>query len=468
MDCARAKSFVPSAGARTPEVDRLARRGTRFPRAVAPANWTIPSHMSIFTGTYPNVHGLRTFHRGTVPRATLAAELGRRGYETALFTEMVHLVAGYGLEGGFDRTEARHHGLADEDRTSANRLAATTDVLYAPWVRHLIERLPPFVVPLNVFNHPQEVAFKRQVCGRYVVDAFDRWLTTRSPDRPFHAFFNIVDTHEPYAIVPNGHRVGPLARWYARTPRYYLLAVPGLQALVPWPELVAGYHRSIEAADAKVGEILRALERAGEADRTLVIITSDHGQSFGEGGNVFHGCGATDSITRVPLVVAGPAGSSLPPQVERWTSLCEIAGWVRAAAAGAVPFDDDGRAPLPFSLGVPSPDTVFCEGAPASDPNRSLTGIRPDAAWNHRLLAAYRADGKYVVDLASGDVLRWAAGPDDYDTAEPERLAGPSAADVRATVFGEYEAEEHRRAARAAPPALSPELDRRLRSWGYD
>lgn len=470
LDCARAKSFAGDADgqrARTPVIDGLARRGTRFSRAVAPANWTIPSHMSLFTGTYPSAHGVRTFSKGTPSSETLAASLRRRGYDTAMFTEMVHLVAGYGLEDGYDHRIARWYGMADEARTRSNRIAARSRWLYSARMRGLLARFPPAILPLNIYNHRQEVAFKQEVCGRLAEAEFEHWLSARRSDRPFHAFFNLVDTHEPYPEIPNGHRAGLLARWYARTPRYYLLAVPRLQRLVPWNELLAWYRGSIEAADAKVGRILGALARAGESDRTMVIVTSDHGQSFGEGGNVFHGCGATDSITRVPLVVAAPTGISLPTEVDRWTSLCELYSWARAAADGRVPFDDAGHAPPPYAAMAPPDSTVFCEGAPASDPNRSLQGVGTEASWNHRLLAAYRTEAKYVLDLDTNEILRWDAAIADPDVAEPERWTGADAEGLRRRIFGAYDRPGP--AEKVAPTRDSVvQLDARLRSWGYD
>jgi arylsulfatase A-like enzyme len=471
LDCARAKSFGGVSDgrvARTPVLDALARSGTIFPKAVAPSNWTIPSHMSIFTGAYPSAHGLRTFRKGEPAQETTASWVARRGYETAMFTEMVHLVGGYGLESGFSHKVARHAGMSDEDRTSSNRLASHTDALYSPWVRSLLERLPPFVVPLNMINHPQEEAFKRDVCGSYVIDEFEQWIGGRDRERPFHAFFNLVDAHEPYPIISNGRRTGPLARWYARTPRYYLLAVPGLQALVPWDDLLAGYLWSIERADEKVGRILDVLERSGERERTMVLVSSDHGQSFGESGNVFHGCGATDSITRVPLIVAPPAEFSLPPRIDDWVSLTSIDSWVRAVASGRPPFEDDGKAPLPFSVSSPSSEWVYCEGAPASDPNRSLRGIRPEASWNRRLIAAYRGRDKYVVDVATGQIVHWTLGADP-DRQPGETFVGPEAARLRAEVFGDYESfGPVNSGADSGTASVETELDRRLKSWGYD
>lgn len=469
LDCVRAKSVRTggaSAGAVTPVLDRLARPGTYFPRAVAPANWTIPSHMSFFTGEYPSAHGLRTFRPGAAPRETIAGWLKRRGYATALLSEMVHLVAGYGLEDGFDYRFARRLGLSDADRTTTNRLVPYAGFLYSEPVRRLLARLPPLVIPMNAFNHPQEVAFKQQFCGEYMVEAFSAYLAARDRRRPFFAFVNLVNAHEPY--VAEG--LGPLARWFARTPRYYLLAVEGLQREVPWSGLLGGYHRSIEEADAKVGRLLAALDREGLSDETLVIVTSDHGQSFGEGGNVYHGCGATDSITRVPLWVRPPAGFSVPGRVERWTSLCDLPSWIRAAASGLAPYDDEGRAPFPHSAAAPDDGIVYCEGAPASDPNRSLRGIRTDQLWNHRLLAAYREEEKYILDLETGRVYGGPIRPEDEEQPAPAPVDPARADRVRSEWFGAYEGDEarRRRVERPGTPGALPEdLAHRLRSWGY-
>lgn len=473
LDCARAKSFAFDGGhpaARTPNIDALARRGTVFSRAVAPSNWTIPSHMSMFTGSYPGTHGRRTFQAGAAPRETIASWLGRRGYETAMFTEMVHLVAGYGLEDGYTTRIARHIGLSDDQRTTANWIASHSDVLYSGWMRGLLARCPPLIVPMNVVNHRQEEAFKRDVCGEYVNAGLAQWLGTRDPSKPFHAFVNLVDAHEPYPILPNGHRVGTIAKWYGRTPRYYLLAVPGLQDRVPWDGLVQGYHWSIEQADRKVGAMVAALAQAGELDRTLIVVTSDHGQSFGESGNVFHGCGATDSIARVPLVVAPPADTALPRRVDRWTSLCELVAWFKAAASGHAPYGDDGAARLPYSASAPPMGTAYCEGAPASDPNRSLRGIRPEASWNHRLLAAYSGSEKHVLDLDTGEVLRWTMDGSDPDGRAPERFVDREADAIRARVFAGYVGAEGIPSGPALPAdgGADSALDRRLRSWGYD
>jgi hypothetical protein len=95
----------PSPGGRpaTPHIDALAAEGFTFTRALAPSSWTLPSHASLLTGTYPNVHG------ATAPRAVirdaapaLVGDLQAAGYETVAFTEGGFVDGEFGLAAGFD------------------------------------------------------------------------------------------------------------------------------------------------------------------------------------------------------------------------------------------------------------------------------------------------------------------------------------------------------------------------------
>lgn len=471
LDCARAKNFATSGGgplAKTPVIDGLAAEGTAFPRAVAPSNWTVPSHYSIFTGSYPNVHGYRTYQKVTERPESTAEYLRKSGYETSMLTENIHLVGGYGLEAGFENTCAQHGGISDDERTLVTGLFGGSEAIYRPSFLKLLERLPPLVAPLSWMFHSQEGAFKKEVCGQFTLDYFSSWLGKRSGDRPFYTFFNFVDTHDPYTVPRNGKRVGWLDRAYLYAPRSYLLAVPGLQELAPWHAMVAGYLGTIADADQKIGQVLAALEHHGERDRTMVVVTSDHGQSFGEQGNVYHGTGATDSVTRVPLVVSPAKGMAVPRKVERWVSLCEMDSWIRSAAAGLAPYDEDGRAPYPFSASAPDPGIVYCEGPPASDSNRSLRKLGAEKSWNHRLLAAYRGEDKFVLDMDTGNIVRW-SGPGDPDVVPSSPVTGEMRETIRREVFGPYESQEEARRSKASvgPAPVDMEIEERLRSWGY-
>jgi arylsulfatase A-like enzyme len=472
LDCVRTASvasFSGGVGAATPELDRLVARGaTRFSRAIAPGNWTVPSHMSIMTGTYPWVHRRRTFQRGEPASETIAMWLRRRGYSTGLFTEVAHLTAGYGLEAGYDDRFSRRLGTSDENRTTVNRTLGHAKFLYSDRFRRLLEGVPPLAVPLTTVNFAQEADYKREVCGEYLLGDWGQWLATRPKDRPFHAFFNFVDAHEPYPELAGGLSDRLSSRGYAQVPRFYLLAVPGLRERVPWDRVRAAYERSITAADRKLGEVVAALEAAGEMDRTWLFVTSDHGQSFGEGGNVYHGCGATDSVLRVPLWVVGPDSVERPRSVDRWVTLCDVPSWMKSAALGRPAFDADGRPPVPFPVSPPDRDTVLAEGGPASDPNRSLQGIRSDQAWNRRQIAAYRREAKWTLDLVTGEVRYWPTG-DSGNPTLPEPLGVHEAQEAKHAVFGIFGKEDVLRyAGDGSELAREPLGDARMKSWGYD
>jgi arylsulfatase A-like enzyme/tetratricopeptide (TPR) repeat protein len=121
---------------------------------------------------------------------------------------------------------------------------------------------------------PGTVAERRGEEGRR---AFESWIEKRSPERPFFAWLHFFDPHLPYA---------PPA---------------------PYP---AGYDGEVEYADAQVGAALQALERKGLSKNTLVVLTSDHGESLGEHGERSHGFFVYDATLRVPLIMK--SASSLP------------------------------------------------------------------------------------------------------------------------------------------------------------
>jgi arylsulfatase A-like enzyme len=472
LDCVRAASvasFSGGVGAPTPELDRLsARRGTVFTHAVAPGNWTVPSHMSIMTGTYPWVHRRRTFRRGEPPMETIGSWLKRRGYSTGMFSEEAHLTGGYGLEAGYDDKFSRRLDTSDEDRTAVNRTLGHARFLYSASFRKLLEGIPPLAVPLTTLNFAQEAAYKKDVCGEYLLDDWARWLASRPKDRPFHAFFNFVDGHEPYPELAGGLADRLSNRGYAQIPRFYLLSVPGLKERVPWDLVRAAYQRAITEADRKVGRLVAALEAAGEMDRTWLFVTSDHGQSFGEGGNVYHGCGATDSVLRVPLWVAGPPDAARPKQVDRWVTLCDIPSWMKSVALGRPAFDAEGRPSIPFPISPPDRETILAEGGPASDPNRSLKGIGVDEAWNRRQIAAYRRNEKWTLDLVTGDVRHWPSG--DLGLPElPAPLGTAEAKEAKHAVFGIFGKEDVERYVGDGTELERDSLDDvRMKSWGYD
>lgn len=244
--------------------------------------------------------------------------------------------------------------------------------------------------------------------------------------------------------------------------------VPGLQARMRWDVLLRGYLESIEQVDQKIARLVEILTRHGRFERTLVVVTADHGQSFGEMGNAYHGTGATDSVTRVPLVVSAPSGLDVPRRVERWVSLTEVHNWILSAARGQPPYERDAGS-VAADESIDGARVVFSECAPIGDVNRSMRSVGLDQLWNHRLVAAYRGRDKYMLDLVTGEIWAWAGegDPDREPGRHPDAL---EAERIRSEIFQPYA----KRAGTVPPGAATSsgqgeiEIDQRLKSWGYD
>lgn len=243
--------------AKTPHLDRLAAEGFRFAHAVSSAPVTLPSHSTIFTGTYPMAHGVRDNGIFRLPQeaTTLAEILRRHGWATGAAVGSVPLIGDTGIGQGFDffddhvtiSTEDQW-GVAAEDRRSLyfhERSAARVNDALLPWLRE-----------------PRE--------------------------RPFVAWFHYWDPHHPHVPPP------PYSQLYAH-------------------DL---YQGEIAYADQNLGAVLDDLERRGLLDRTLVVVVGDHGEGRGDHGEDTHSIQAYDSTLHVPLIlrVPGRAGGRVIEQ----------------------------------------------------------------------------------------------------------------------------------------------------------
>jgi arylsulfatase A-like enzyme len=291
----------------TPNLDRLARRGIRFEEVRAAAPWTLPSHASMFTGRLP--HELVTAWlaplEGDFP--TLAEYLGSRGYQTAGFVANVAYCSyATGLDRGFTHYEdyilknlagMRTAGLIERTFRAFTQLSAGSELGPIGQARDAINRW--------------FVADDRQSAAA-INDRFLEWLSQQptASGRPFFVFLNYLDAHAPY-IPPTGssHRFGLAAR------------APGEKEVVyhSWPQLdktklpqkmVAlgrdSYDDCLGYIDDELGRLFAELERRGALERTLVIVTSDHGEAFGEHELFDHGKSLYRTEIRVPLVIVPP------------------------------------------------------------------------------------------------------------------------------------------------------------------
>lgn len=271
----------------TPVLDSLAKHGMVFDRAFATAPWSLPSHASIFTGRYPNelTAGPRIPLDGESP--TIAEAFAARGYATAGMTaNLFYGSPDYGIDRGFARYDAR-------PPINWRSIAHT-------WI---LARRTVMLTRQAMGNH--DTLLRRR--ADHVNASFLSWLDDRG-DRPIMAALNYFDAHEPYrAPAPFDTLFAPPGT------RYWADETLKSADTSVVRQLRDMYDGGIAYADHSLGELLRALRERGKLDRTIVIVTSDHGEEFGERGPTLFGHNRSlyRQALQVPLLVVGP-GSTVP------------------------------------------------------------------------------------------------------------------------------------------------------------
>ena len=271
------------AAARTPNLDRLADEGTRFDAAFANVAVTGPSHTSMLGGRGTWSHG--TLLNGIpVPdeERLLAERLRDEGYATGAFVSAYVLDGDYGFRRGFD--------VYDDDFSSWK---GSSGLLPRRAEAALIRRFAP-----------DEVLERR---GDRTTDAAVDWLEQQ--DGPWFLWVHLFDPHGPYD-PPDGYIV---YEGDPHSPEHTSMQQVDLAETAPYLRktlegitdvdyVLAAYDGEIQFADEQVGRLLQA---AGPD--ALVVVTGDHGESFGEHGVWFdHGDDVFDASLRVPFIVRHP------------------------------------------------------------------------------------------------------------------------------------------------------------------
>lgn len=303
----------------TPFLDEFAKRGVVFDEARAPAPWTLPSHASMFTGRWPHELSVSPIHRldGSFP--TLAEHLTRRGYATAgMVANIFYCNSGYGLARGFAHYE--DHPL--------NRKVNLSETIYNSQLgRRLLRLLDRNLVELK----SEDGLTWRKRAADVNADALG-WLDrlrggdlgAGNADRPFFLFLNYYDTHGPYT-PPADHELrfakevpGDLSRttprWVDRLKMELGDRPEELAAAIGEADAVLEdlYDECLSALDRELGRLFGELERRGELDRTWVVVTSDHGEHFGEHGGLYgHGGSLYRENVHVPLLLIPPRSARL-------------------------------------------------------------------------------------------------------------------------------------------------------------
>jgi len=414
----------------TPAIDELAERADRYAVARATSSWTLPSHASMLTGLYPFHHGAEARRdpetglvRDAIPLrgdvATLAEALASEGYQTvAVVANGAYLSVERGLSRGFEEYSEKAKG-------------------------DLAPRRGPDVN----------------------ADAIEI-LARRDRARPFFLLLNYMDAHRPYNV--DALPAARAARLPAPDPKK---PGPLLDELVtavlekedpPDPELVARvvtqYDYGIAHGDLAIEGLVDWLERAGEWENTLLIVTADHGEYLGEHDLVEHSKDIYEEGLRVPLVVRRPGqreGRVIAQPISLVEIPCivlgELPGAARERLAGTFPCGAGAEQSFAELRYTRLKDLKASYGA-RFDRERTAMYVGP---W--KILRS--TDGKHeLYDL-------------EQDPRETTNLFR-SGEEPSQGLLAEVEAVRSRADAGAldlAPPELtpSPELLRELREMGY-
>ena len=337
FDTARADSFEPygAPSGASPAFAQLAARGSSAQTVYSTANWTLPSHTSIFTGLLPRTAGLaqrvRPIDTITSWRDRLLPEVFRRaGYSTFGVSANPWISKAHGFDTGFETFRLVGSGRA------AWRPGMKSAAKW--WLSTVRAKADDGLA--NV-----EQVVREAIGGR----------TTK----PFFGFVNLMECHSPYMPprpyndlgVPQRVAAARDIRRFQTERGFYEVTVGDVD--LPDDSVRRMRHlyaQSIRMMDDWLARMLAMLDSAGILDETLVVVTSDHGENLGESHTLGHVISMSDRLIRVPLVAAGANGldtSGALSQVDLAALIAEAAGltdapWQRRADRDVTISQDDG------------------------------------------------------------------------------------------------------------------------------
>lgn len=271
---------------KTPSIDRLAREGTRFANCISSAPLTMPSHSTMMTGAYPYVHGVRDngIFQLKDENRTLAEIFLEAGYRTHAEVAAPVLDAKYGLDQGFE---------------SYSGISVDTDaeLVLLPFGGRGDQHEEPLAASDEPAIEPElpdiETDRKADEITEHAVAQLRKYAESKTP---FFMFVHYFDPHWP---------------WEAPEPFSTEFHDP--------------YMAEIAYFDSQFGLLIDAVRELGLSEKTLVILTSDHGEGRGEHAERTHSTFLYDTTLHVPLVIWCPGQVPAEQVVESQVRLIDLA-----------------------------------------------------------------------------------------------------------------------------------------------
>ncbi len=328
----------------TPNLDRFAKQGALFAQGIAPAQWTIPSHASMFTGLYPTAHQVTQSNNTlSVEHPVLTEQLEGVGYETVAFCN--NPLVGV-LDNGFKRGFKQFYNYGGGSPNPYGRFANLHPLVkraldaVTNGFRRATEPIPKFVtetdwafrISINEWVTPlwlRMANFKGQNerSTRHVAKFVQDW-DTRTDDKPLFMFFNLMETHFPFwppakymeqvapYLLTDKKAQAIMQRWNREAYRW---AAPLAEPMDELESRVLNdlYDAEVAYQDDYLAQLFEALSRRKNAENTLTIIVGDHGDGLGDHGYVGHAFNAFQELVHVPLMVNWPGEVSAETHISQ-------------------------------------------------------------------------------------------------------------------------------------------------------
>jgi len=284
----------------TPNLRNFAKNATLYTQAIAPSNMTLSTHGSIFTGLYARTHRAH-FSIPNYPTGrpldekfqTLAEILSEKGYfSSAIIGNTIYLSLYHGLNQGFKYLDAR------------NRVPFLGQA-QPYYLKQVIRNILINIFPLSTF----ELKWRR--AEEINEGAFDVLQRAKKNNMPFFLFINYMDAHWPYLPPSPFDNIFPGKAGRFTTERYNKIKdeVINLERNISDIEsrhLVSQYDGGIAYIDSQIGKLIERLKELDLYENTLLIITSDHGEVFGERNIIEHSFALYQDEIHVPLIIHYP------------------------------------------------------------------------------------------------------------------------------------------------------------------
>ena len=363
LDTASANRFslYGHSRATSPCLERLAPAAAVYRHCFTTAPWTMPSHVSLFTGLYPHEHGSNTVFSGLPGDLyTLPEVLGEMGYHTVGISSNLLISRALGFHRGF--AEFYEMGTFFQDprylQTWARYRKAKKD-LKGDWDK--IKYLWQYMKESGDFAYPLKKVIDRYYKKYFAnIKASTAFMTRRSmrlgkrlmqkcqtAGEPFFLFINLMETHGTFnAPYPFNRKFQKVDRsvW-----KKFMSLTSGEHLYIEDPKereergdfwsLCA--DQEILFVDSVIGDFCDFLRKQDLLDRTLLIITSDHGEGFGEHGLFAHAFGLYNELVHIPLVIKYPRDYGIKGEFTGLTQLNDIFATLCQVA--------DTPLPVPFS-----------------------------------------------------------------------------------------------------------------------